>query len=1226
MTVHISPRITDAEQDRSAMPSTPPVDWRRVSGPLAVGALLLSMFGAVGETVGTVIVGRLAENPGMTLLIGLAICVVGGVLLDSVGRVIWVGVVDRAEGKLREDLLDAALDQPLEVLTEQAVGEILDRVDDDTHDVGTLMRRQVWNAARLVFGVLPMWIVAGTTWWPAWFAFPLTAVAVWLAVHRLLPLVSRRKVVEEMAWTDHAAAFEESIAARNDLRTSLGQAYAIRRTTELAAEVHRKLRATLAPQVRIPFRSGFLLHGLLAAMGMVGVAMVVGGDLSVADLVTMFLVTTLFVGSIEDIARQLPDLQAGIGALIRIRQLHEAPREPRGGAAAPTDAPELRLQDLNFSYGGEFSLEHIDLVVPAGQTLALVGRSGSGKSTIAGLVSRAHEPPRGSVFLNGVDVCDTDLQQLRRSVGVVTQRTEIVAGTLAENIALFTELDLAVIAEAVAELGLSEWVAGLPDGLQTALGPGGATLSAGEEQLVAFARLLVRDVQLVVLDEATARMDPRTEAMVVRASERLLRGRTGVLIAHRLSTTARADRVAVMADGRVVQEGTLAEVTGRGGAFRDLLRAAGDLEASVGDEPGHRPDHDQRDGHQTDDDQPDGPQPDDDQPDGPQPDDDQAAGAQSNGHHPGNNQAASTTPVTTAIGGIRRFDTPPPSRRPGPGPSLARGVLSMLQVRPWWGALGGLLFLIASISGAFGGVTAYLWGQIVQSLPGQPPSPLMIIAFVGSLLLSPVAMFFAMSRYPRWWIEILLRVRASVLIGQTEQHRLPADPPGEVAARAFDADRYARYADRWVDFVNAFVVVVLTSILGGSLLAGGVLLAVMIISATASLLGRPVAGRSAAKAAAARAGFGRVLVSVLDAARTVKLAAVIPAVRRHLREVDHGRVEDAVREHRVQAALDSVPMVVVQLGVVTAWVIYFLGGWDLATALLVSTAVAGFDYFGLVVGWVITEAPGTRAWQKATATFAGGRDLVRLPRQIDLVSGRSPDPAPTPTPVALQKLRLRDFDAIHDDGTIGVEGVDLEIAKGQLVLVVGQVGSGKSSLLAAVAGLVDHRGSLTWNDQQVTDPEEFLRPVQVGYVGQVPRVLSGSVADNIALDHDRPIEGPIRAARLGHDVRVAGGPESLVGHRGVRLSGGQVQRLALACALATESQLLVADDVSSALDAATELELWEGLVDQGVTVLGSTSKRAALARADLVVVLDRGRVVARGPWSELSADWGQLAG
>jgi ABC-type transport system involved in cytochrome bd biosynthesis fused ATPase/permease subunit len=194
------------------------------------------------------------------------------------------------------------------------------------------------------------------------------------------------------------------------------------------------------------------------------------------------------------------------------------------------------------------------------------------------------------------------------------------------------------------------------------------------------------------------------------------------------------------------------------------------------------------------------------------------------------------------------------------------------------------------------------------------------------------------------------------------------------------------------------------------------------------------------------------------------------------------------------------------------------------------------------------------------------------------------------------------------------------------VLLLGQVGSGKSSLLASLAGLMAHTGSVRWNHTEVEHPEVFLRPGQVAHVAQVPRVLSGTFADNVQLGHDREFERPVADALLNEDVGEAGGPDAVVGHRGVRLSGGQVQRLALARALAADTELLLADDVSSALDAATEIELWSALRSRGTTVIGATSKRAALAQADRVVVLVDGRVASVGPWRELASDWGHLAG
>jgi ABC-type transport system involved in cytochrome bd biosynthesis fused ATPase/permease subunit len=289
---------------------------------------------------------------------------------------------------------------------------------------------------------------------------------------------------------------------------------------------------------------------------------------------------------------------------------------------------------------------------------------------------------------------------------------------------------------------------------------------------------------------------------------------------------------------------------------------------------------------------------------------------------------------------------------------------------------------------------------------------------------------------------------------------------------------------------------------------------------------------------------------------------------------------------------------------------------------------------------------------------------------VDISAGTAPAPDLAPR-TELRVLDLDGFTAVHEDGTLGVQDVDLTVRRGELVLVLGPVGSGKSSLLRALAGIVHHTGSLRWNGKPVEEPSVFLRPNQVGYVGQLPRVLSGTVQENIRLGHDVDAADAVATAQLEHDLAMAGvaagardtvshaaradrtvgftpgqgetaadrlrdrspdrrapqgGLDLLIGHKGTRLSGGQLQRLALARALAPRTELLVADDVSSALDVTTELDLWRALREHGVTVVGSTSKRAALAQADRVVVLVAGRAVAQGTWDELEGRWGHLAG
>jgi ABC-type multidrug transport system fused ATPase/permease subunit len=348
----------------------------------------------------------------------------------------------------------------------------------------------------------------------------------------------------------------------------------------------------------------------------------------------------------------------------------------------------------------------------------------------------------------------------------------------------------------------------------------------------------------------------------------------------------------------------------------------------------------------------------------------------------------------------------------------------------------------------------------------------------------------------------------------------------------------------------------------------------------------------------------------------------------HLARLDRVRSDQQQREISVQVFARSTPSMISGLLPIAAWGLYLGGGLTAGTTLVVVSTLGAARWFAWTTASIISGLPAARVWTRRTVDMCGVAAYSAPIPGVDLSAGTGPTPPAVPRH-PLRELSLSAFTAVHEDGTVGVRDVDMSVQRGQLVLVVGPVGAGKSSLLRAMAGIVHHTGTLRWNGHPVTEPEVFLRPNQVGYVGQLPRVLTGTVADNIRLGRDVDLDDALGTAQLHHDLRTASGGNGhaiLVGHKGIRLSGGQLQRLALARALAPGTELLIADDVSSALDVTTELALWHALRERGVTVVGSTSKRAALAHADQVVVLIDGRAVDRGTWADLVGRWGHLAG
>jgi len=218
-------------------------------------------------------------------------------------------------------------------------------------------------------------------------------------------------------------------------------------------------------------------------------------------------------------------------------------------------------------------LHDVSLVLQPGRVLGLLGRTGSGKTTLARLLTRLYDPDGGAVRLGGIDTREADIHTLRRSVGMVTQDVQLFAASIRDNLTFFDpEISDAEIAMALETLGLTDWVMNMAEGLNTVLEAGGGSLSAGEGQLLAFTRIFLEDPGLVVLDEASSRLDPATEQLIERAVDRLLADRTGVIIAHRLETVNRADDIMILESGRVVEAGPRAGLAADPGSrFAGLL-------------------------------------------------------------------------------------------------------------------------------------------------------------------------------------------------------------------------------------------------------------------------------------------------------------------------------------------------------------------------------------------------------------------------------------------------------------------------------------------------------------------------------------------------------------------------------------------------------------------------------------------------------------------------------
>jgi len=410
--------------------------------------------------------------------------------------------------------------------------------------------------------------------------FPLLAVA--SVVFRIVSAGTYRATRERIAAV--TAYLQETLSGVRVVRSFGQEARHVAAMTDLNEQnrdVNMKtvyLNASYFPAVE-----------LLAAVGtavilLYGGSQAIDGALEVGVVVAFVGYLTRFFEPIQELSQLYTTYQQGMAALDKIFDLLDTAPDmvDAPGAIDPgTLRGEIELDGVWFSYGEEgesggdtWALRDVDLHVPPGQTLALVGATGAGKSTFAKLVARFYDPQQGTVRVDGHDLRGVQQRALRRQLGIVPQEGFLFSGSVRDNVAFGRpEASEEEIETAIAAVGATEFVAALPDGLGTQVGERGIQLSAGQRQLVAFARALLAEPRILILDEATSNVDVRTEKTIERGLERLLHGRTAIVIAHRLSTIRRAGKIVVLENGQIAEQGTHDELIEANGAYAKLYGA-----------------------------------------------------------------------------------------------------------------------------------------------------------------------------------------------------------------------------------------------------------------------------------------------------------------------------------------------------------------------------------------------------------------------------------------------------------------------------------------------------------------------------------------------------------------------------------------------------------------------------------------------------------------------------
>ncbi|MFI1394539.1 thiol reductant ABC exporter subunit CydD [Streptomyces sp. NPDC020681] len=997
-------------------------------------------------------------------------------------------------------------------------------------------------------------------------------------------------------------------------------------------------RATLKT-LRIAFLSSFaleLLSTLSVALVAVGIGMrLVHGDLDLyTGLVILILAPEAYL-PIRQVGAQYHAAAEGLSAAEEIFEVLQT--SPPGGGSAPVPGTlRLELDEVTVRHAGrsEPSLAAATMVVSPGETVAVVGPSGVGKSTLLDVLLGFVEPAEGRVRVGGVDVAELEPERWREQIAWVPQRPYLFAGTIAENVRLARrDADDAAVMDALREAGAYEFVAALPHGLDTVLGEDGAGLSAGQRQRLALARAFLADRPVLLLDEPTAALDGETEAGIVEAVRRLAAGRTVVLVVHRPALLAVADRVVELRPSGVgvvpahpplawepggspdasgipwpsaSPDGGLDRAPGFAEADAVVGHGAREVSSAVAEGVVFRPAR--------------------------------AAGVVGDG----GTEGASTAAGAAGVAGQRASE----SASAGAGAVEVRadrvvggrsaGVLS--RVRGAAGELRGRFWLALVLGSLAMGSAVGLMGVsgwLISRASEQPPVLYLMVAVTAT---RAFGIGRAVFRYAERLVshDAVLRMLAELRVAV--YRRLERIAPaglrqsrrGDLLSRLVaDVDALQDYWLRWLLPVGVAVVVGAGSVgfTAWLLPEAGAVLAVGLLAAGVAvpLLGGSVARRAERQLAPARGTLATHVVDLLRGTAELTVAGALEDRLDRTRQADRLLTGIASRTAAAAALGYGLSALACGLTVVGAALVGVqavaagrLDGVSLAVVVLIPLAA-----FEAVVGLPLAVQYRQRVRRSAERVY----EVLDAPVPVHDPEQSATPPA-TAFPLEVRGLRARHAGQQRD----ALDGLDLTLTAGRRIAVVGTSGSGKTTLAQVLLRFLDARdGTYTLGGVNAAALDGDAVRRFVGLCAQDAHLFDSSVRENLRLARTDATEDELRhalgRARLLDWVdTLPDGMDTLVGEHGAQLSGGQRQRLALARALLADFPVLVLDEPAEHLDLATADALTADLLTatEGRTTLLITHRLRGLEAVDEIVVLEDGLPVQRGPYDELAVADGPL--
>jgi ABC-type multidrug transport system fused ATPase/permease subunit len=546
-------------------------------------ALVLALVADAATLAQPVIIGRLLDAVGqgreIRWLVSLLVLVfVVGAALTGFGGYLLARTGEQVLRDLRIRLAAHLLRMRVADHDHRRSGDLLSRAGGDTMTLRSIVTSgpisALTGAATLIASLVLMGrvdlLLLGVT--VATMAVAFGAVAV------LLPRVKPAAVQTQVSMGRLLASLDKSLRAIRTVKSSLAEDRELREIREQAGSAYEgglklsRIQSQINPAIILGVHGSFLV-----VLG-IGGGQVATGHLTISQLITFLLYLTTLAVPLVSVGQLMSDLQRGLASFARVNEILCLEREPAPSAAGSgglaRGAAEVRFEDVDFGYGERRILDAVSFRVPPGTHTAIVGPSGAGKSTALALVERFYEAEGGRVLVDGRDVAETPLNELRRMIAYVEQETPVLAGTVAENVRYACpDATDEEVASVVAQVGLSGLVERLPEGMDTDVGDAGVLMSGGERQRIAIARALLGSPRVLLLDEATSQLDALNE-MAMRETVRGITGPdcTVVTVAHRLSTVVDADQIIVLSGGRVAGSGTHEELLATSEVYRDLVQ------------------------------------------------------------------------------------------------------------------------------------------------------------------------------------------------------------------------------------------------------------------------------------------------------------------------------------------------------------------------------------------------------------------------------------------------------------------------------------------------------------------------------------------------------------------------------------------------------------------------------------------------------------------------------